>query len=253
MFRQMDEEAKALARKRLKAKIAEVRKGGMNEFWLQLYIKENYHDLRLGLSEILGPYEAGYDFTGVIHGKKVVIEAERLPANFLSHGHDKHKVDILIVMADDETPRALLPKTIKVVDAKELVMKTHDARKSYREYAQARDEALQKVFHDPTLFTLGQLEGALRNLYGMIFEEEIYEGTPEDDSMHEAASTVALWYFRHYDLGKSMGKEGGVVIPKIVGIENRICKHGTDMPSEADWEHLTLWLGLLRDEYLRNL
>jgi len=248
----MVEDTKALARKRLEAKIAEVRNGGMNEFWLQLYIKEHYRDLGLGLSEISDPQKVGYDFTGVIHGKKVVIEAERKPANFLSMGHDKDKVDILIVMTDDETPRALLPKKVKVVDAEELVKKTHDARTAYRKYAQARDEALQKVFHDPTLFALGQLEGALTSLYGMIFDEEIHEGTLEDDSMHEAASTVARWYFRHYDLGKSKGKEEGMVIPKIAEINNRILKHGTDLLSEADWEHLTMWLGLLRDEYIKS-
>lgn len=250
----MVEDTKALAQERLKAKIAEVRKGGMKEFWLQIYIKEHYRDLGLGLSEISEPHEVGYDFTGVINGKKVVIEAERKPANFLSPsmGHDKSEVDILIVMADDDTPRALLPKTIKVVDAEEFVKKTHDARTAYRKYAQARDEALQKVFHDPTLFMLGRLEGALRSLYGLVFEEEIHEGTPEDDSMHEAASTVAMWYFQRYELGKSKGKEEGTIIPKIVDIDNRILKHGTDTLSEVDWEHLTMWLGLLRDEYIEK-
>jgi len=244
----MVEETKALARERLEAKIEQVRKGGMKEYWLCIYIKNNYR--KLGFSEMSGPYDRGYDFTGVRNGKRVVIEAERAPANFLSHGHNKDEVDALIVMTMDETPKKQLPKTIVMVDPEDLAKKTHEARKAYAIKAQAEREAKEKYYQDA--FMMEQLAGALRSLYCLSFEEEIYEDTLEDDSMREAASTVALRYIWLYDLCKPVEKEKGRPIPEIVGIWHRVSKYGIDRMSERDWEHLTLWLGLLRDEYIKS-
>lgn len=224
----------------------------MKEYWLQIYIKENYR--KLGFSEISGPYDRGCDFVGIRKGKKVFIEAERKPYWFLNHGHNKDDIDFLIVMADDETPRELLPKNIIIVDPVDLEEKTRDARRYYAEEVapiiQARREAEQKNYKDPGLLMLGQIAHSLRNLYAQVFEEDIYEDTPEDDSMSEAALTVASMYIWRYDLGKFAKTDKDRQIPMILEIWNRVSKYGTDAISESDWEHLTLWLGLLRNEYI---
>jgi hypothetical protein len=250
----VDKAADAFTRQKRKEKVEQIRNGDLNEYWLQFYIKKCYK--KLGFSEISGPYDRGYDFRGVKNGKEVVIEAERKPYWFLNHGHKKDEVDFLIVETDDETLRELLPKNIIIVDPVDLEEKTRDARRHYAEniapIIQARREAEQRSYKDPGLFMLGQIAHSLRSLYANVFEEDIYEDTLEDHSMNEAASAVAIMYIWHYDLGKSKGKEEGTVIPKIVGIDNRILKHGADTLSEADWEHLTMWLSLLRDEYTKK-
>lgn len=242
----MDDDVEALARRRLKEKVRQVQKGDMKEYWLQYYIKNHY--IKLGFSEISGPFDRGYDFIGTRKGKKVVVEAERVPANFLSHGHKKEEVDVLVVMAMDETPKKLLPKTIIVVDAEDLVKETHEARKAYAIRAQAEQEAKEKYYKDS--FLMEQFAGALRRLHGLLFGDEIHEDTPEDDMMREAAQSVALEYIRLYDLNGPVQSKNGTIIPRIVGIEDHILKHGIEGLSEQDIEHLTQWLGLLREEYI---
>jgi len=254
-FSKVDRIAKILAQRRLEVKVERVRKGDFKEFWLQVYIQHNYRDL--GFSEITGPHERGYDFTGVLDGKKVVIEAERKPSWFLNHGHNKDEVDVLIVMADDETPRNLLPKKIMIVDAEDLVKKTHEARKDYAinvaPITQARREAEAKANRDPALYMLGGIVGALSSLHGVLFGDEFYEGTPEDDLMHEAATSVALRYISFYDLCRPLGKMEDVRIPEIEAIWHRVSKYGTEGLTEREWEHLTIWLSHLRNEYVKKI
>lgn len=251
----VDEAADAFTRQKHKEKVEQIRNGDIDERWLQFYIKICYREL--GFSEISGPFDMGYDFRGVKDGKEVVIEAERKPYWFLNHGHNKDEVDFLIVMADDETPRKRLPKNIIIVDSEDLEEKTRDARRIYAmnvgPVLDALREEKQRAFHDPVLQMLGTITHALRNLYARVFEEEIYEDTPEDDSMREAASVVALQYIRQYDLCSPRGKSKSMPIPQILDIWNRVSKHGTDDMGKRDQEHLTLWLGLLRDEYVKKL
>ena len=245
----MDEKARDLLQRRLETKIEQVLRGEMNEFWLQEYIKVNFRTL--GFSEMSEPHPRGYDFIGVRNGKRVVIEAERVPANFLIQGHNKDEVDVLIVMAMDKTPKKLLPKTILTVDPEDLVKKTHEARKAYAIRRQAEQEANEKYYQ--ASFMMKQLAAALSHLHTLFLEKETYEGTPEDDLLCEAAESVALQYISFYGLDKLAEKRGDKPIPRIVEIENRVPKHGIEGISESESEHLMIWLDLLRDEYSNKL
>lgn len=188
-------------------------------------------------------------------GKKVSIEAERKPYCFVNHKHDKNKVDIMIVMADDDTPRELLPRTIIVVDPVELEERTREARRHYAEnvapITNARREAKQRMYRDPNLFMLGIVRGALRELYCQLSDDEIYEHTEEDVSMEEATLAVALKYLQHYSLCTNAGN--GTVVPEIVSISHRISKHGIEGLSERECDHIALWLSILRDEYAKRV
>ena len=114
--------------------IARAQKGEFREYWLQLYIKNNYE--RLGFDSLEGPFETGPDFKGVYKGKKVVIEAETQSRNFIYHRHNPNEVDILIVLNDDNAGEVLgmkpvewrkrLPKKIILVDPEDFLRSTHE-------------------------------------------------------------------------------------------------------------------------------
>lgn len=100
--------------------IQRAERGEFREYWLQLYIKDNYQ--KLGFDSIEGPFQTGPDFNGVYKGRRVVVEAETTPKNFVYHKHNPKGVDILIVLNEDYTNvvlgmdptewRKLLPKEI---------------------------------------------------------------------------------------------------------------------------------------------
>jgi len=70
------------------------RKSDIREYWIQLYLKENYE--KLGFSQLDGPFSVGPDFRGIyakddlpITGQEIDIEVERDCGNYILHGHHK--------------------------------------------------------------------------------------------------------------------------------------------------------------------
>jgi len=101
--------------------MSQAQNGDIAEIWAQHYVLHKYR--KLGLTDISGPYGKGPDFRGVYKGKRVYIEVERTPENYLVHGHNYDpafkKVSVLIVLAsyiDLDRVRSLLPKTILNID-----------------------------------------------------------------------------------------------------------------------------------------
>jgi hypothetical protein len=104
--------------------MSQAQNGDIAEVWAQHYVLHKYR--KLGLTAISGPYGKGPDFQGVYKGKRVYIEVERTPENYLVHGHNYDpafkKVSVLIVFAnciDLDRVRSLLPKTILNIDLKD--------------------------------------------------------------------------------------------------------------------------------------
>jgi hypothetical protein len=98
----------------------------IREYWIQEYIKDNY--LKLGFSNIEGPFEEGPDFKGIYKGKKVVIEVERDYQSYMSHKHYEDErfkeVNILIVLSPSKPPKEIknkLPKTLIHININDFV------------------------------------------------------------------------------------------------------------------------------------
>jgi hypothetical protein len=98
--------------------------GDVYEVWAQHYVLHKHN--KLGITDITGPFGKGPDFHGVYKGKRVQIEVERTPEQYLAHGHHKdpafRKVSVLIVLVGCVSPArdgGFLPKTILHIDCKD--------------------------------------------------------------------------------------------------------------------------------------
>jgi hypothetical protein len=236
-------------RSKLLEAIERVQNGEMREYWLQIYIRDNYK--KFGFDSISGPFDTGYDFKGVLKGKEVVVEAERLPQFFVKHGHDASKVDILIAMGDDDTPRELLPKKILFIDPEHLILETHEIRKDYAINAKAREKVEQEIFRR----TLQQrcVARSLGTLVSL-FYQEVYDGSPEDEEVfNDAMMATASLYMSHYDLWRFV--ESGEInrVSEIDYIAHRVFKDGEGSLTENEEEHMALWMGVAIEEYLDRL
>ena len=94
----------------------------------------------------------------------------------MEHGHDSQEVEVLVVFADDDTDRTLLPKKIIVVDPEDFVLKTHEMRKAYAIGEQAKAEVA------PARSAFGCLQSAIVGLLSAILCETPQEGTPEREA-----------------------------------------------------------------------
>ncbi len=173
-------------------------KGEFREYWLQLYIKDNYK--KLGFDNLEGPFETGYDFKGVFKGEKVIVEAERTLKDFVYHRHNPREVDILIVLNDDCNDmilrmeptewKKLLPKKIIKVDSEDFVKQTHEMRKDYAIKKQKETEAFISLL--PFL----RIKRAFETLWHILVEETPLEGTPEAEAFDEALDFSSIEYIK---------------------------------------------------------
>jgi hypothetical protein len=85
----------------------------MHEIWLQKYIKANY--LRIGFSQLYGPFTSGADFKGFYAGKRVKVEAEWDYADYISHQHTLKFADILVVATLEAVPEHLKDKLPSII------------------------------------------------------------------------------------------------------------------------------------------
>jgi hypothetical protein len=241
-----------LGNQNLQEVIGRAEEGEFNEYWLQLYIRDNYE--KLGFDSLEGPFDIGYDFKGVYRGKRVVVEAETQSKNFLYHKHDPDEVDILIVLKDNITDevygmsppewRERLPKRIITVDPEDFVKSTHPMRKAYAIKKQSEREAFV------TLLPFVRIKGALATLWDVLAGEVPYEGTPEAEAFDEALSLTAMEYMNTYDLNLEELK-GKPVFTKIEVVANDLIRgrRGTDDLTCEEKEFLAHWLGVLKTEY----
>lgn len=242
----------------LKKAIKRAEMGGFREYWLQLYIKNNYK--RLGFDNLKGPFESGYDFEGVYKGKKVVIEAETQSRNFIYHRHDSNEVDILIVLNDDTTDEVLgmpptewrkcLPKKIIVVDPEDFVKSTHEIRKNYA----VKKQKENKLFLEILPFI--SIKGAFATLWNLLVEETPYEdkGTPETDAFDEALYLTAIEYIKFYNLDLEKLRKGSV-FTRIEVLANDLIKSKrgfNDLTSEEK-NFLEDWLEVLGAKYASRI
>lgn len=241
--------------------INRARKGKFREYWLQLYIKDNYK--KLGFDSLEGPFETGYDFKGVYKGKKVVVEAERTLKDFVYHRHDPKEVDILIVLNDDCTDVILgmrptewkkcLPKEIIKVDPEDFVKSTHEPRKAYAIEKQKERELFIGLL--PFL----RIKSAFAHLYDLFVEET--EGQeagrlygPEAEAFDRSLDFTAIEYIDAYDLDiENLRKEPVFTRIEVLAndlIESR--REFNDLTSEEK-EFLEDWLQVLHMEYASRI
>jgi hypothetical protein len=93
----------------------------MHEYWLQKYIKENH--LKIGFSQLHGPYKYGADFKGIYAGKPVKIEAEWDYSDYISHKHSLSFADVLVAATLEPVPQSLdgkLPSIIINLDREQV-------------------------------------------------------------------------------------------------------------------------------------
>lgn len=235
----------------LKKVVKRAEMGEFREYWLQLYIKNNYK--RMGFDNLKGPFEIGYDFKGVYKGKKVVIEAETQSRNFIYHRHDPNEVDILIVLDDDTTDEVLgmkptewrkrLPRKIIMVDPEHFVKSTHEMRKNYA----IKKQKESKLFLEILPF-IG-IEEAFANLWNLLGEEIPYEGTPEADAFEEVLYLTAIEYIKVYNLDLEKLRKGSV-FTRIEVLTNDLIKsrRGFNDLSSEEKDFLKDWLEVLRTE-----
>jgi len=243
----MDSDKEAFKRAIFKAK-----NGDYPEYWLQQYIKENYK--QLGFDSIEGPFDTGYDFKGVYQGREVVIEAERALKSFIQHKHDHNEVDILITMNADykgtvrgKKPtewKKLLPKKIIVVDPEVFIKKTHEMRKTYAIKKEKQTE--MQLFMLPFY----SVSRSLRSLYGIITEQEFYEGTPEDEMLNEAVFNTAVAYFQFHKLDLEFLSKSSI-FTKIDILANDLIKSRRtyEQFTEEEKKHIEYWLEFLDLEF----
>jgi len=87
-------------------------KSDIREYWIQLYVKENYK--KLGFSKLEGPFNSGPDFKGIYVGndldisrEEIDIEVERDFENYIKHGHhenDRFKNCKLLIILNPTQP-----------------------------------------------------------------------------------------------------------------------------------------------------
>lgn len=181
---------------KIKKAIERVEKGEFREYWLQYYIKNKYR--KLGFEEIEGPFEWGYDFKGIYKRKKVVVEAERKPYNFILHDHNKKDVDILIIETDDETDRKLLPEKIIIIDPEDFIKSTHEVRKRYAIRKRGEEKLENKIRPFRILFY--RIKSAFYNLWIIKRNDLPLEETPEADALEGVIGLVTHLYLNIYDI-----------------------------------------------------
>lgn len=98
----------------------------IREYWIQMYVKENYK--KLGFSNLEGPFDIGPDFKAIHNKKQVLIETERNWESYILHKHyedEKYKdVKILVVLTPAKPTAELknrLPKKIIYIDIEDFV------------------------------------------------------------------------------------------------------------------------------------
>lgn len=236
-------------------------KGEFREYWLQLYIKDNYK--KLGFDSLEGPFETDYDFKGVYKGKKVIVEAERTLKDFVYHRHDPKEVDILIVLNNDCTDVILgmkpiewkkcLPKKIIKVDPEDFVKSTHERRKAYAIEKQKERE----VFIELTPFF--RIKRALAQIYDFFMEET--EGQeaerlygPEAEAFDRALDFTAIEYIQAYNLDIEKLKRESV-FTRIEVLANDLIKSRREFNNltSEEKEFLEDWLEVLHLEYASRI
>ena len=219
--------------------------GEYPEYWLQMYIKDNYR--KLGFDSIQGPFSTGYDFKGVYKGKPVTVEAERHAQNFIHHKHNVSEVDILIVLNDDMivVPNEIiesLPAIVIKVDAKDFIKETHEARK---EYAIQKKEEWNTFLN---LYPLKQIEHAFSVLWHLLAEEDPIEGTPEHEAFEKALMHTTADYLNHYNVDLSQKQKLEPFFTRIELLANDLGKSRrqfNDLTNEEK-DFLLDWLEILR-------
>ena len=223
-------------------------RGRFREYWLQLYVKNNYR--KLGFDSLEGPFETGYDFKGIYNGKKVVVEVETKSSNFIRHGHRKNEVDILIVLNDDADEvlgmkpaewRKHLPEKIIVVDPEDFVKSTHEMRKEY-----AIRKQLERGAFLPMNHPFYRIKNAFAKLWHLLVEEAPYEGTPEAEAFDEALLSTTIKYIQTYGLPPE--ELGSFTRIEVLANDLKSRREFNDLKSEEK-EFLEEWLGVLRTEY----
>ncbi len=245
----------------LEKAIERAEKGEFKEYWLQLYIKDNYK--KLGFDSLEGPFEIGYDFRGVYKGEKAVVEAETQSRNFIYHRHDPNEVNILIVLNNDITDEVLgmkptewrksLPKKIIVVDPEDFIKLTHEMRKKYAVEKKEEYEALPYRTH------ISGIKDALAGLYKALIEEVPYKGPLQEEAFYEAAKVVTFEYLKFYNINLkefiSKEKEGSVIVTRIEDLARDLFESRrkfSDLKDEEK-EFVVSWLEVFCTEYISRL
>lgn len=233
--------------------IQRAKKGEFKEYWLQLYIKDNYK--KLGFDSLEGPFETGYDFKGVYKGKKVVVEAERRPGEFVKHKHNPNEVDILIILSNEDDGCRIrgmtrekwerhLPKKIIPINPEDFVKSTHEMRKDCAIKKQKEENEFTKLL--PFL----RIKSAFGRLWNLLIEEIPNEGTPEYKAFDEALDFTAIEYIKTYNLDLNKLREESV-FTRIENLDNDLIKSRrefNDLTSEEK-EFLENWVEVIRSEY----
>ncbi len=230
-----------------KQAVLRAKKGEFREYWLQLYIKENYR--KLGFSRIEGPFETGFDFKGTYGGKQVVIEAEHRPRNFVYHKHDPKGADILVLLVDDDTDRSLLPKKIITVDVEDFVFATHEMRKAYAMEKKTDAEAA------PVLMAFAGIKLALSHLWSLAGGETTYDGTPEGEALERATDRAAMEYVQLYGMADPSTQSDGVVFTQIEVIARDLLedRRAFDDLSAGEKELVATWVHRVGELYVARL
>jgi len=239
----MDDQKKGLQRA-----IERAMGGGYREYWLQFYVRDNFK--KWGFTSLEGPFSTGYDFRGIYKGKQVVVEAERTPRNFVEHGHNPHEVDFLIVEADDDTDRILLPKNIIVVDPEDFVKQTYEWRRDYAIEARKRREAQEAQMESP-FFRVREAIGTLWMLLAEV-KQEVFEGTPESEGFGEALDRVSIAYLKALDEESIKRLREPGTFTKIEVLANKVAKSRGAL-TESELDYCGYWLGFLVEEFQRGL
>lgn len=232
-------------------------KGKFREYWLQRYIKDNYE--KLGLHDLEGPFDKGYDFRGTYKGRKVIIEAETESRNFILHRHKADEVDILITLSDSydrdvlgmklDEWRQRLPPIIMAVDPEDFVKATHEERKAYALKKEQDTETFMRLW--PFL----RIKDAFSKLWTIIVGEIYSEGTPEAEHFEDALIDTALTYIGTYKIDLDMIRKEESVFTQMEILANDLVKSRRDFEqfSDEEKEHVNEWLGVLQDEFSLRL
>jgi len=231
-----------------------------------LYIKDNYK--KLGFTSLSGPYEIGYDFRGIYEGKPVVVEAERLPKNFVEHKHNPKEVDILITLWEDDADRSLLPQKIIKVDAEDFVKYTYEMRRAYAVKMKEKREEIDRIL--PSLAVWQRIKNAFATLYALLIDDtargtgleinywtgeiqKIIE-TPEEEAFNEALETVVSQYVDLYNIDLKECWEKPVFTEiEILANDLRESRRNFEDLTPKERKFLIYWLNLLREEYSSRL
>ena len=159
----------------------------VREYWVQMYVKENYR--KLGFSTLEGPFDRGPDFQVTYEGCETYAEVEVCCDNYVKHGHPDDSrfnpdVAILIVLEridpSDEI-KDQLPKRIIHLD-------TEDFEKWY--CRATREYAIQKEKEQPTKRAAAKLR-----LLAWEFQRRYCALCPLMQSEFEEDQDTELWEF----------------------------------------------------------